>query len=73
MRENLTYGLTRGQGKQSYKATAPLSYSTKRAVDVLEHPVLTAKITDLIGMPIEKALGYLKSYTGRDFEEKTYK
>ena len=33
--------------------------SLKRAVDVLEHPVLTAKITDLIGMPIEKALGYL--------------
>jgi hypothetical protein len=27
----------------------------KRAVDVLEHPTLTAKITDLIGMPIEKA------------------
>jgi len=28
MRENLTYGLTRVQGKQSFKATAPLSYST---------------------------------------------
>ena len=28
--------------------------SLKRAVDVLEHPTLTAKITDLIGMPIEK-------------------
>ena len=28
MRENLTYGLTRGQGKQSLRATAPLSYST---------------------------------------------
>jgi len=30
MRENLTYGLTRGQGKQGFKATAPLSYSTVR-------------------------------------------
>ncbi len=28
MRENLMYGLTRVQGKQSFNATAPLSYST---------------------------------------------
>jgi len=32
MRENLTYGLTRGQGKQGQRATAPLSYSTARWV-----------------------------------------
>jgi hypothetical protein len=29
MRENLMYGLRRGQGKQSLSATAPLSYSTR--------------------------------------------
>ncbi|MCB0747639.1 MAG: EcsC family protein [Ignavibacteriae bacterium] len=31
----------------------------KRAVDILENPSLTAKITDFIGMPIEKAFEYL--------------
>jgi len=31
----------------------------KRVVDILENPTLTAKVTDLIGMPIEKAFEYL--------------
>jgi len=40
MRENLTYGLTRGQGKQGQRATAPLSYSTNfnRKLDRLSFP-----------------------------------
>jgi len=31
----------------------------ERAVDILENPLLTAKITDFIGTPIEKAFKYL--------------
>ncbi|MCK6604389.1 MAG: EcsC family protein [Ignavibacteriaceae bacterium] len=34
-------------------------YDLQSAVNVLENPSLTAQITDLIGMPMEKALKYL--------------
>jgi len=64
MRENLTYGLTRGHGKQGLITTAPMSYSTDWQINeniaieignIAKEKIITAKNA-------EKIYSYLCSF-----------